>query len=66
VVAAMSKHDAPVTCNSVGSISFVFGLIGGTATTLVIKLLYQQTSEDSTGGMSHFEKVRMFSVLFCK
>ncbi|KAG5178524.1 hypothetical protein JKP88DRAFT_269098 [Tribonema minus] len=57
------KHAAQVTCNSVGTVSFVFGLIGGTATSIVIKLLYQQSAVDSTGAISHFEKPMLLTFI---
>ncbi|CAM9386403.1 unnamed protein product, partial [Choristocarpus tenellus] len=35
---------------------FFFGLLGGTGSTIVIKLLYQLTSTGIDGNVSHFEK----------
>jgi drug/metabolite transporter (DMT)-like permease len=52
----MSKHGAPTVCNTIGMVSFAFGLIGGTASSIVIKLLYQLSAVDSTGSTSRFEK----------
>ncbi|CAM9637985.1 unnamed protein product [Discosporangium mesarthrocarpum] len=50
------KLAEPTTCNTMGTVSFFFGLIGGTGCSIVIKLLYQLTAVDSTGNVSHFEK----------
>ncbi|CAN0427748.1 unnamed protein product, partial [Ascophyllum nodosum] len=52
----MSKLAEPVGCNTVGSVSFLCGLVGGTGSSIIIKLLYQMVAKDSEGNVRHFEK----------
>ncbi|CAB1116147.1 unnamed protein product [Ectocarpus sp. CCAP 1310/34] len=52
----MSGMAEPVGCNTVGTVSFLFGLVGGTGSSIVIKMLYQMSSTDIAGNERHFEK----------
>ncbi|CAM9640823.1 unnamed protein product [Pylaiella littoralis] len=52
----MSGLSEPVGCNTVGSVSFFFGLIGGTGCSIVMKMLYQMSSKDLEGQERRFEK----------
>ncbi|CBN75227.1 conserved unknown protein [Ectocarpus siliculosus] len=52
----MSGMAEPVGCNTVGTVSFLFGLVGGTGSSIVIKMLYQMSSTDVAGNERHFEK----------
>eukprot|EP00752_Nemacystus_decipiens_P007702 g6885.t1 len=59
----MSGLSEPVGCNTVGTVSFFFGLVGGTGSSIVIKMLYQMTSIDSKGQERHFEKPLFLTLL---
>ncbi|CAM9398506.1 unnamed protein product, partial [Phaeothamnion confervicola] len=53
---AGGHHGEPASCNTIGGVSFILGLVGGTGSSIIIKLLYQLSAEDSTGTESYFEK----------
>jgi drug/metabolite transporter (DMT)-like permease len=46
----------PKGCNTIGAVTFFWGLIGGTGTSLSIKILYQLTSTNIDGEVAYFEK----------